>query len=1369
MSRCANGGWMKPIRGIFTALAGIGLALSGVLFATMIVLPARGQEGSSPRRLPSEIIALDVTPLERLPNIPFPMPPELEGVDLNKQSEESVALKSDSCLSCHIDAKDPHCKVSLRLGCTDCHGGNRGIVNPTPGSAPARPAGGPGGCPAAPASRYPTAWRNSANPTRSYTLLNRESADFVRFVNPGDLRVAHVSCGTTNCHGEVVNQSRKSMMTHSCMLWGAALYNNGAVPYKKPRHGEFYSMRGVPLRAQTNPPPTPYEESKGVLPYLDPPFRFEVSQPSNILRIFERGGKLRPEVGIPDRFADPGRPFLERLSNRGLGTENRTDPVWVSLNKTRLFDPTLNFLGTNDQPGDYRTSGCTACHVVYANDRSPIHSGPYGRFGNRGRATDEVFDDIKPDPTINKEESGHPIQHRFAKGNSIPTSQCMTCHVHPGTTVMNSYLGYTWWDLETDGDLMYPPNQPKKNAQEVVRASMANPEESGQRGLWSNPEFLANLTDLNGQMRQGQFADFHSHGWVFRAVFRRDHKGNMIDYNGNPVADVSGPNLKRGVEVVRDLQVRHAEKPDNAYLAKSRKERDAEDAHKRAGLPMHLVDIHVEKGMHCVDCHFVQDMHGNTRLQMEVRGAIEIACIDCHGSSAEVARLRTSGPASYTSNPDVQPPDPKNPLNGRDLTALRTPSGKPRFERRGGRIYQRSMVERDLVWEVVQTKDTIDVKSEHYNAKSALAKTVRVENGEMVWGELARGADGAENCAHSNKNMSCIACHSSWNPTCYGCHLPQKANTKMPQLHNEGIVSKNYTAYNWQTLRDDVFMLARDGDVTGNKIGPSRSSCAIHVTSYNGTRESIYYQQQTISAEGMSGIAFSTNVPHTFSGRASRECTSCHVSEKNDNNALLTQLMMLGTGYTNFIGKYCWVGAGGHGFYAVPVTEREEPQAVIGSNLHRLAYPEQYKEHVERNKGFLKVGFEHPGHDISEPILKPGKKSEILSLQARGEYLYAACGEMGLRVFDIAFTDHKGFSERSSTAPVSPIGQRFFVRTRYATSVAAPTTIAPDPTRKHFPENKETPVHMMYAYIYVTDKYEGLVMVAAGTLLDGDPLNNFLKRDVVFNPDNILAGADSITFHGTHAHIGCDAGLVTIDLSDPTKPKVTQVLGSPGVGRPKAMTTQGRYGFVADEHGVVTMDLSDPAHPKPVSSMPFPGIKSLYAARTYMYAAAGHRGLAIFDIQNPEDMRVDQIYDADGRINDAHDVKLGATYPSQFAYIADGKNGLRVVQLTTPDTPGSHGFSPRAHPVLVSNFKLALGGHAVCIAKGIDRDRAVDEAGNQISVFGRLGARPFNLEEMNKLYLRDGKIWRVSNDPAWAGYTLRRSKSQRRRKAVSGS
>jgi hypothetical protein len=74
-------------------------------------------------------------------------------------------------------------------------------------------------------------------------------------------------------------------------------------------------------------------------------------------------------------------------------------------------------------------------------------------------------------------------------------------------------------------------------------------------------------------------------------------------------------------------------------------------------------------------------------------------------------------------------------------------------------------------------------------------------------------------------------------------------------------------------------------------------------------------------------------------------------------------------------------------------------------------------------------------------------------------------------VFDIAFIDDKGFSQRVSTAPVSPVGQRFFVNTRYATAVAAPATIVPYPTRIQHPENREQAIHAMYGYIYVVDKF----------------------------------------------------------------------------------------------------------------------------------------------------------------------------------------------------------------------------------------------------------------------------------------------------------
>src|SRR5262249_23148075 len=200
-------------------------------------------------------------------------------------------------------------------------------------------------------------------------------------------------------------------------------------------------------------------------------------------------------------------------------------------------------------------------------------------------------------------------------------------------------------------------------------------------------------------------------------------------------------------------------------------------------------------------------------------------------------------------------------------------------------------------------------------------------------------------------------------PSCYGCHLPQKANLKLPSLHNEGEVSRNGIFYNFQTLRDEVYMLARDGDVTGNRIGPARSSCAIHVGSYNQNRACIYSQQQTISGCGISRIAFSTNAPHTVRGKdGTRQCSDCHVSKNSDNNAIMAQLLMHGTGYLNFMGRYCWVAAGEHGLEAVVVTERDEPQAVIGSSLHRIAYPDFYAKHVQRG-GVLEHAHEHPGND----------------------------------------------------------------------------------------------------------------------------------------------------------------------------------------------------------------------------------------------------------------------------------------------------------------------------------------------------------------------------------------------------------------------
>ena len=152
---------------------------------------------------------------------------------------------------------------------------------------------------------------------------------------------------------------------------------------------------------------------------------------------------------------------------------------------------------------------------------------------------------------------------------------------------------------------------------------------------------------------------------------------------------------------------------------------------------------------------------------------------------------------------------------------------------------------------------------------------------------------------------------------------------------------------------------------------------------------------------------------------------------------------------------------------------------------------------------------------------------------------------------------------------------------------------------------------------------------------------------------------------------------MVVALDDPKHPAVTSVVGEPFLKHPRAVQAQFRYAYACDAEGIKVLDITDLAHPQPVSTLPMRDARNIYLARTYAYVAAGPDGLVILDIERPTEPRVDQVFNAGGCINDLNDVKLGITYVSEFAYLADGKNGLRVVQLTSPETPGNYGFSPR--------------------------------------------------------------------------------------------
>ena len=475
------------------------------------------------------------------------------------------------------------------------------------------------------------------------------------------------------------------MMTTGPMLWEAALYNNGGFPYKDAHFGESYGADGTAQRLNNYPAPSAeLTRTKGVLPHLDPLGRWEVSQPGNILRVFERGGGERSEIGIPNPDEDPGRPD-EKLSDRGLGTELRTDPVFLGLQKTRLLDPILSLPGTNDHPGDYRNSGCTACHVIYANDRSPVHSGPYAQVrqpgAQRADRSHHSAERIRPSDQarVHALHSHQPV-HRLPHPSR---------HQHGGVVSWATSGGTTKPTASTcirRSSTIHRMKSASKRGRRIRRARRR----AGCGRIfrsWKKPA----RPEFNQQLKHTQFADFHGHGWVFRAVYKRDRKGNLLD----PESHVVPP--------------------------------DDKDKFQKA---VQLRDIHLEKGMHCTDCHFAQDNHGDGNLYGETRNAVEIDCVDCHGAISHKATLRTSAAAA--------------PVGGTDLSLLRTPWGQRRFYWQEGKLYQRSMVDKDRApWDVVQVVDTITPGNPHYNEKSRLAKTILKDG--TTWGSVP--GDESEACA----------------------------------------------------------------------------------------------------------------------------------------------------------------------------------------------------------------------------------------------------------------------------------------------------------------------------------------------------------------------------------------------------------------------------------------------------------------------------------------------------------------------------------------------------------------------------------------------------------------------------------------------
>jgi len=196
--------------------------------------------------------------------------------------------------------------------------------------------------------------------------------EIIRFVNPGDHRVAHVGCGSgnpqeagTGCHQDVVEASRLSVMETFTGHYNLSRF-----------------LAGMQTRTA----------EVGVVERVSP---ITADEPNDPLRT-ENIRVLRGAT------VDPDEDFVASAMD-------------TYLVQKCPYCHTASF-GRNNDNRNYRSSGCTACHMLYGEDGLSHSNNPH----------------------VDPNEPGHPLRHELT--TRIPTSQCEHCHFQ-GARIGLTYQG----------------------------------------------------------------------------------------------------------------------------------------------------------------------------------------------------------------------------------------------------------------------------------------------------------------------------------------------------------------------------------------------------------------------------------------------------------------------------------------------------------------------------------------------------------------------------------------------------------------------------------------------------------------------------------------------------------------------------------------------------------------------------------------------------------------------------------------------------------------------------------------------------------------------------------------------------------------
>jgi len=1187
--------------------------------------------------------------------------------------------------------------------------------------------------------------------------------NYVRFLNPSDYRVAQASCGsespasssTVTCHGNIVTTIRKSIMATNQGQFATATYANhspqgatnknplGTSGKADPRDGEVTitfnyddidaaynpltnSFDGAKLRAISLTDTDPFNDGFEAIgaPLVDkdgqkvttvhesstlPPF-----PPTNRLRGI--GGKRIIPQAIPraqkmilpwsrrDAQANPDDPASSLIQTvlNVFGFKNIVGqhPIDAGFNGVRAFDPGLfpdvnqNFPFPFDDnrpdrlplaqarrpnhtekefvpPNPFnrnRNSGCASCHMLYRPDGH--NEEPFDRtIKENGK---QITTDTVTGQREDKGERGYPAIHQLT--TKIPTNQCGICHVFTtridvafkGTfEVENNNFNFRWSTTDDKNGKNVPLQFTNRNGTKI--------------NMFDN----FTTVDVNGNV----LLDTDMHG---------DGEGASEDLNNNGILD---PGEDKNGNGMLDI-------PDRLRRSDAQDGRQMRIIYGGATGTVRLMDVHLENGMECVDCHFYQDLHGDGNIYTRNWDTIEIECQDCHGNAKKLGTLVTSGPNG-----------------GNDLTQSFNEDGQPFFEVQsdGSRI-QRSRVHDGLSWRIPQVKEAITEGNAHFNKDAFDAMGARSLSKHKEFAHI--------NDSRAQGKLECYTCHNAATPQCFACHYsqdyfpavakdstltingqPRRNDQQMMEIWMGEKFVPNPNFFFFGIVRSP-FVMGTNGNTEFNKVSPFRSIMELNFsvggpngdtlvenTSFTATTHDLFFPNEL----PRSGSTLNPYMPHTVRLKETKDCDMCHTLRDNQNNVINNNILSasfgLGSGRYHDIGD--WVFAPLQGpTPALLLMDIKKEQALL---VNEADAPQKRGDTTaptqdQINAAKKPVNNVFPGFDVDNTttavtklrkvefdgtqdglaFTNPRDTALIRNYTAKDhvirgkDLVFVADGAGGLKIAVVTARDGAQIAKTQRRAELMGNSLDPDMVAENIRENLGPTLRINDPGNPlmigSVPTTNAQGVDVVSSdlsdeWVYVADGEAGIKIVYVRELFTAGPK--------IIGQVKTPGFANKVRIEGNFLFVADGpAGLTIVDVTDRTNPQIVRTINTNGNALDVAVF--GAFAFVANgNNGMAVVDITDERNAKFVTTYNATGAindaRGLDYADNRVYLADGVNGMRIIDIAVPAKPELLLTISKDEKgnaINDAESVAMATVPFRTFAMLCDGKNGMHAINVT---------------------------------------------------------------------------------------------------------